>query len=150
MNGWIISTVVLSKNSLSSYFTEAFIRTQKPVLGDPRAVWQLTTATGPKPPKQQGSRASMACDTLLVPTLLWASSPERLSAFMAHYSAQSCKSLSLSLRRGERERPEVGHGLYHPQMDSALHGMASCWESMRGVCFWGMWWKKRLRKKGAT
>lgn len=30
-------------------------------------------------------------------------------------SPQSCKSWGLSLRRGERERPEVGHGLYHPQ-----------------------------------
>lgn len=33
------------------------------MLGDPRVVWQLTIATGPKPPKQQGSRTSMACET---------------------------------------------------------------------------------------
>lgn len=120
------------------------------MLGDPRVIWQLTTATGLKTPKQQGSHPSIVCHTLLVPTLLWASSAEHLSVFMPHYSAQSFKSFSLSLKRGERERPEVGHGLYHPQLDSALHGTASCWESMRGLCFWGMWWKKRLRKKWAS
>lgn len=32
---------------------------------DPRVVWQLTTATGPKlPPKQQGSHTYAVCDTL--------------------------------------------------------------------------------------
>lgn len=65
-------------------------------------------------------------------------------------SPQSCKSWGLSLRRGERERPEVGHGLYHPQTNSVLHGTALCWESTRGLCFWGTWWKKRWRKNRAT
>lgn len=93
--------------------------------GWPGVVWQLITATGLKSPKQRGSHTSIVCDTLLVPPSHWASSAEHLSAFMPCYSAQSCKSLSLSLRRGERGMARSG-----PWPLSSADGQCCLWNCL--------------------